>query len=198
MAESPIDATETHAPDDGLVVRMARIRLALVFVFLLVCLILVFTSIWGKPPSFPFGVFFNVLRILQLAFVAILMVLTLICLIGTISPFPLFSVSRAGIRTYSIFGLFGSELTPWTEVTSITIELRDGPRSLTIYSMPKPGGYRLTRWLICKTKTPGRMRVAVVRGMTNKPFDEIVDHLLERYEHEIDEYGIQVIVSGEE
>lgn len=147
---------------------------------------------------FAFEVRVGFVRVVEVGVLAILITLIVIVLIGLFSPFPLFSVSHAGIRTYSMFGLFGSELTPWSAVTQINIELKGGPRALTIYSQFKLARNRLTRWLIRKAKAPGRVRVSVMRGMTNRPFDAIVDQVLERYEHEIDANGIQVRVSGDD
>lgn len=192
MAESHVDITGSTSHNE-LVVRLARVKMALLMAFLLVCVALTFTQVWNERLLFR-G--FGYLRVIELGFLLVFITLTLIVLTGVLSPFPLFSVSHAGVRTYSMFGLFGSELTPWPEVTAIKIELSGGPRSLTIYSRHKPTRGRFVRWL--SRKTPGRMRVSVMRGMTSGPFDAIVDHLLERYEGEIQRYRIQVDVRGDE
>lgn len=107
-------------------------------------------------------------------------------------------MSHAGIRTYSIFGLFGSELTPWSEVTTIRIELAGGPRTFTVYSVNKPSNSRfaLVRWL--NRKIPTRIRASIMRGMTTRSMDEIVDYILRQYESEIQAYGIHVEVRGDE
>lgn len=179
--------------NDELIVRPARVRMALLMAVLQLCVTLSFIQVWNDRPLFP-GIGYP--RVIALGFLLIFIALTAIVLIGMLSPFPIFSVSHAGIRTYSMFGWFGSELTPWREVTLIKIELAGGPRTLTIYSQQKPESRRLVRWL--NRKLPGRMRVSVMRGMTARPFDAMVDRLLERYEGEIEQYGIQVDVRGDE
>lgn len=201
MNESPVDAIEPHSPDDELVVRMARIKLALGFVLSLVFVVFVFIIVWLDQRSIDNGFFRVVARVIDIGFLdffTVLALICLICLIGVFSPYPLFSVSHAGIRTYSIFGLFGSELTPWSEVTSIEIELSGGPRSFTVFSVNKPSKSRfaLVRWL--NQKIPIRIRASIMRGMTTRPMDEIVDYILIQFEREIQGYGIQVEVRGDE
>lgn len=194
MAESPVGATGPLAQDDELVVRLARVKWAIGFLFLLACLTFVFINIVWNPRPVDTGFY----RVLELGFLAILIMLMLIVLVGTFSPLPLFSVSHAGIRTYSLFGLFGSELTPWSEVTKIRIALAGGPESFTVSSINKPSNSRFAfmRWL--NQKLPTRLRTSITRGMTTMPMDEIVDYILTRYEGEIQRYGIQVIVHGNE
>jgi hypothetical protein len=194
MAEAHLGATEPRVRDDELVVRMARVKLAAGFLFLLACLTFVVINVLRDPRPPDTGLY----RGVELGFLAVLIALTLIALVGTLSPFPLFSVSRAGIRTYSMFGLFGSELTRWSEVTKIRIELAGGPQSFMVSSINKPSNSRFAfmRWL--NQKLPTRLRASITRGMTTMPMDEIVDYILTRYEGEIQRYGIEVIVRGDE
>src|SRR5690348_16382329 len=194
MAEAHLGATEPRVRDDELVVRMAGVKLAAGFLFLLACLTFVVINILRNPQPVDTGLY----RSVELGFLVVLIALTLIALVGTLSPFPLFSVSRAGIRTYSMFGLFGSELTPWSEVTKIRIELAGGPQTFMVSSINKPSNSRFAfmRWL--NQKLPTRLRASITRGMATMPMDEIVDYILTRYEGEIQRYGIEVIVRGDE
>lgn len=89
MAESPADATEPHAPDDELVVRMARIKLALRFVLSLAFVVFVFIIVWLNRRSIDNGFFRVVARVIDIGFLAfftVLALICLICLIGVFSP----------------------------------------------------------------------------------------------------------------
>jgi hypothetical protein len=105
-------AASAQSAGDELVAYPARLRLLLVLAGLLVSGVIAFLGAFGFPPSFPL----SITHVMGLCIPLPLTAVVVVCLLRLFSPLPLFSISHEGVRTYSLFGLFGTDLIPWPHV----------------------------------------------------------------------------------
>lgn len=189
----PTRLAAQEGTDAELAVYPARIRLALGFGSLIVLVILIALHVWHEPPPFQVGF----LRVVEIGLLVILMLFAMIYLIGLLSPFPLFSVSGHGIRTYSAFGLFGTRLFPWRHISSIVTYHEGRSQTLKIYSDNQTtlGLWPFVYWLV--KREPELLRVDVSSSLIAVSVDELLEQIRSHYGREIAENGVRLIDRGE-
>ncbi len=182
--------TETESVEsDDISAHPARPRVALIATGLLLCETLAFIKTFGIPPHFE-------LTLDQVMGSCVLVgvgPLTILAFVGAFSPYPLLKISHGGIRTYSIFGTFGTELTPWSHIKSIVIYHRLGQCVLKIYGdfQSLPTHRRLTRRLLRHEKEI--LRAELASGSVSGSLDEIFSEIKRRFGREIEENAVAFI-----
>lgn len=178
---------------DELVVYPARLRVALVMLGLFLADAFAFLGAFGFPPSFQL----SVSHVIGLCILPLLTVGLVISLIGVFSPLPLFSISHDGVRTYSLFSLFGTELIPWPHLRRFVTYHARGEQHLKIYSDSQvpPGRSRLLRRLL--TYPDELLRVDISSSIISGSIVVLLEQIDQRFGREIDENGVALVDSGE-
>ncbi len=178
---------------DDLRVFPARVRRALVCIGMLIVVVLAFLRTFGFPPTFRVSLD-HIIGVILLPPLGAAVVLGLL---GLLSPFPMFSISHDGVRTYSLFGWFGTELIPWCHVRRITTYQSDRQQFLKIYSdhQLRPGQWRLIRPLLRHESE--LLRVYVSSGSMSGSMDVLLEQIEKRFADEIDANGVALIDFGE-
>jgi hypothetical protein len=187
-------AASAQTEGEELVVYPARLRLSLVLGGLLVADVVAFLGAFGFPPSFQL----SITHMISLCVLLPLTVVVVVCLLGVFSPLPLFSISHEGVRTYSLFGLFGTDLIPWPHVRRFVTYQSRGHLYLKIYSdnqMPADRWSLTHRLLRRETEV---MRVYVSSGVISGSMDVLLEQIDQRFGREIDENGVALIDCGED
>jgi hypothetical protein len=155
---------------------------------------LVFIATYGLPPSFRFTLY----DVVTAGVLIPLSAFTGISLLGLFSPQPICTISHDGVQTYSLFGLFGTRLFPWSHIKAIVTYFVRGERWLKIYSdNSQPRGRRS---LLQRLNGPDAaiIRVSVSGRMMAGSLDDLLDQISERFGAEIDAASVRLIDQGDD
>jgi hypothetical protein len=188
-----VRAASAQSAGEELVVYPARLRLLLALAGLLVADVVAFLGAFGFPPSFQL----SLTHVMGLCILLTLTAVVVVCLLGLFSPLPLFSISHEGVRTYSLFGLFGTDLIPWPHVRRFVTYQSRGQQYLNIYTdnQVPADRWRLTHRLL--RRETEFMRVYVSSGVMSGSMDVLLEQIDRRFGREIDENGVALIDCGE-
>jgi hypothetical protein len=183
------NAAEQQRDADALVVRRSTWVLVLLVVSSLAMEVLAAVSVFGFPPSLRLSID----DVLGLLILTPLTAVSLVLGLSIFSPQPLCCISHAGVRTYSLFGLFGTRLYQWPHIKALVTSEQRGHQRLAIYSDDHAPARTWAPWrrlIVSNGRVP---RVILTDGVIAGSVVTLIDEIEHRFRHEIESNGVELL-----